>query len=107
MKATERRQAILEFLCEVRKTTMANIQFEFNISRSTARRDIFELSLSYPVIAQAGNDGGVYVSEEYFLGKMYLSREQQMLLESLKSTASNEQRAILDSIIRKFGKKTL
>ena len=107
MKATERRQAILEFLCEVRKTTMANIQFEFEISRSTARRDIFELSLSYPVIAQAGNDGGVFLSEDYFLGKMYLSKEQQMLLESLMATVTDEQRTVLDSIIRKFGKKAL
>lgn len=86
---------------------MANIQFEFEISRSTARRDIFELSLSYPVIAQAGNDGGVFLSEDYFLGKMYLSKEQQMLLESLMATVPDEQKTVLDSIIRKFGKKAL
>ena len=58
MKAIERRQAILEYLCDVRKTTLINIQQEFSISRSTAKRDVFELSLSYPINAQQGNNGG-------------------------------------------------
>ena len=106
MKATERRQALLEYLCEVRRTTITNIQEEFNVSRSTAKRDVFELSLSYPVNAQQGNNGGVYLSDDYYLGKSYLSKEQQELLESLGDKVSQADKIILDSIIKKFGKKT-
>lgn len=106
MKATERRQALLEYLCEVRRTTITNIQEEFNVSRSTAKRDVFELSLSYPVSAQPGNNGGVYLSDDYYLGKSYLSKEQQELLERLGDTVSQAERVILNSIIKKFGKKT-
>ena len=105
MKATERRQALLEYLCEVRRTTITNIQEEFNVSRSTAKRDVFELSLSYPVNAQQGNNGGVYLSDDYYLGKSYLSKEQQELLESLADKVSQADKIILDSIIKKFGKK--
>ena len=107
MKATERRQALLEYLCEVRRTTITNIQEEFNVSRSTAKRDVFELSLSYPVNAQQGNNGGVYLSDDYYLGKSYLSKEQQELLESLADKVSQADKIILDSIIKKFGKKTV
>ena len=106
MKATERRQALLEYLCEVRRTTITNIQEEFNVSRSTVKRDVFELSLSYPVNAQQGNNGGVYLSDDYYLGKSYLSKEQQKLLESLGDKVSQADKIILDSIIKKFGKKT-
>ena len=107
MKAIERRQAILEYLCDVRKTTLINIQQEFSISRSTAKRDVFELSLSYPINAQQGNNGGVSVAEDYYLGKSYLSKDQQSLLERLIEQVDAGQRIILKSIIKKFGKKTI
>ena len=107
MKAIERRQAILEYLCDVRKTTLINIQQEFSISRSTAKRDVFELSLSYPINAQQGNNGGVSVAEDYYLGKSYLSKDQQSLLERLVDQVDPDQKIILKSIIKKFGKKTI
>ena len=107
MKAIERRQAILEYLCDVRKTTLINIQQEFSISRSTAKRDVFELSLSYPINAQQGNNGGVSVAEDYYLGKSYLSKDQQSLLERLVDQVDLDQKIILKSIIKKFGKKTI
>ena len=48
MKANERRQALLEHLCEVRQSTLENLAFHFSVSQSTIRRDVLELSLSYP-----------------------------------------------------------
>ena len=47
MKANERRQALLEHLCEVRQSTLENLAFHFSVSLSTIRRDVLELSLSY------------------------------------------------------------
>ena len=61
MKANERRQALLEHLCEVRQSTLENLAFHFSVSLSTIRRDVLELSLSYPVYTVCGKyDGGVY-----------------------------------------------
>ena len=49
MKALERRQRILETLCERRYEKVENLAFEFSVNESTVRRDIQELSLSYYV----------------------------------------------------------
>lgn len=104
MRATERRQALLELLCERRHETMENLAFEFNVSRHTIMRDVLELSISYPVYTVAGrHDSGVFVSDDYYLGKQYLSEEQRNVLESLLPTVDDDQRKVLLSIVSKFG----
>ena len=105
MRANERRQALLEYLCEVRHSTTENLAFQFSVSESTIRRDILELSLSYPVYTVCGKyDGGVYIANDYYIGKQYLTEEQLEFLLSLKSQVGDDQRRILDSIVKKFGK---
>lgn len=105
MKATERRQALLELLCERRSETMENLAFEFGVSRHTIMRDVLELSISYPVYTVAGRyDSGVFVSDDYYLGKQYLSEEQRIVLESLLPTVDDDQRKVLLSIVSKFGR---
>ena len=105
MRANERRQALLEYLCEVRHSTVENLSFQFSVSESTIRRDILELSLSYPVYTVCGKyGGGVYIANDYYFGKQYLTEEQLELLIFLKSKVGDDQRRILDSIVKKFGK---
>ena len=104
MKALERRQAIIELLCERRIEKIENLAFEFSVNECTIRRDIQELSLSYPIYTKTGTYGGVYVAEDYYLGKQYLRSEEKELLETLSSSVGDDQRKILESIIRKFGK---
>lgn len=106
MRATERRQALLELLCERRHDTMENLAFEFGVSRHTIMRDVLELSISYPVYTVAGRrDSGVYVADDYYLGKQYLSSEQQLLLETLLAKCNPSEQKTMQSIIKKFGKK--
>lgn len=105
MKAIERRQALLELLCERRYEKMANLAFEFGVSRQTIQNDVLELSLSYPIYAVAGNNGGVFVSEGYYIGKQYLSENQQLLLESLMTKCDDNDKKIIRSILKKFGKQ--
>lgn len=106
MKALERRQALLELLCERRYEKMANLAFEFGVSRQTIQNDVLELSLSYPIYTSVGNNGGVYVQEDYYLGKTYLSYVQEELLKRLYSTCNDADKKTLQSIIKKFGKQT-
>lgn len=106
MKATERGQAILEALCERRQDKLDNLAFEFNVSKSTMRNDILELSLTYPIYTVAGKYySGVFIADDYYLGKQYLSPEQQSLLEQLSTNCDKNQQDILAGIIKKFGKK--
>ena len=106
MSSTARRQAILELLCERRQEKLETLAFEFNVSRSTIYRDVLELSLSYPIYTIAGShDGGVFVADDYYLGKQYLSTEQQALLESLLTKCNADEKKTMQSILKRFGKK--
>ena len=104
MKALERRQAIIELLCERRTEKIENLAFEFSVNECTIRRDIQELSLSYPIYTKTGTYGGVYVAEDYYLGKQYLRSEEKELLEQLSLSLGDDQKNTLQSIIRRFGR---
>ena len=105
MRALERRQAILEAVCDRRYEKVDNLAFEFGVHRNTILNDVLELSLTYPIYTKTGrHEGGVYVAEDYHLGKRYLSPEQQELLETLSLSIGDDQRKVMESIIRKFGR---
>lgn len=105
MKALERRQALLELLCERRYDTFENLAFEFSVSKMTIYRDVFELSLSYPIYTKSGrHDGGVYVADGYYLGRQYLKTEEKQLLENLTLAVGDDQRKILESILKRFSR---
>lgn len=59
----ERRQKLLEVLCLRRHDTCVNLSHEFGVSVETIRRDIRELTCSYPVETVSGGHGGVRVAE--------------------------------------------
>ena len=90
MNANERRRQILEVLCERRFDTISNLMFEFSVSRATIKRDIQELTLSYPIYTTLGNGGGVHVVDGYRIGKQYLTKEQKDLLEKIATSKTGE-----------------
>ncbi len=99
---TERRQEMLEFLCQVRHTNLAIIMERFGISRATAIRDIQLLSCSYPIDTQQGGGGGIYIADGFRLGMKYLTDDQSDLLEKLSDTLSGEELATMQSILKTF-----
>ncbi|MBE7707062.1 MAG: HTH domain-containing protein [Cyanobacteria bacterium SIG30] len=108
MKASERRQEIFEILCDQRHATMDDLANQFNVSRRTIITDIRELSLIYPIYTVCGKyDGGVYLSDNFKLGKKdYLTPEQEEVLNQLSSLSTFEQREVLQSILKKFGRRS-
>ena len=106
MRAIERRQRLIELLCLRRFDKIENLAFEFSVNECTIRRDIQELSLIYPVYTKTGINGGVYIADDYYIGKQYLTAEQMNLLESYALNAQEGEKKILLSIIRSFGRKT-
>lgn len=101
---TERRQAILQCLCRRRHETMANLMIEFRASRSTIRRDIEVLSISYPLITLKGTGGGVRVMDGYSLGMKYMTEEQSELLKKLAANLSGEEKLVMNSILNTFSR---
>ena len=105
MTALERRQAILEVLCERRHEKVANMAFEFNVTTRTIKNDILELSLSYPIYTSTGRyRSGVYIAEDYYFGKQYLSDVQLQTIISLLDKVDDDRREVLESIIKDFGR---
>lgn len=104
LMTSERRISILEYICEHRHVTIMNLMDEFNVSRSTIKRDVELLCLTYPIYTIQGTGGGVFAVEGYYVGRKYLSVKQKDLLDRLSTTLTGEDIAIMGSILIKFTK---
>ena len=100
--ALERRQEILEVLCERRRESVENLATEFGVNERTIRRDIEYMTLSYPIYTVPGKGGGVYVGEGYRLSKKYLTDKQAELLEELSKGLTGNELAVMQSILKTF-----
>ena len=99
---TERRQQMLEYLCEVRSTTRSKLMQEFSVSKNTVDRDLQILMCSYPIEMSRGTGGGVRIAEGYSLGLKYMSPVQIDLLKRLSEMVAGEELVILQGIIKKY-----
>lgn len=103
MKNTsERRQSLLESLCERRRDKVVCLAQEFGVCERTLRNDLMILSCSYPVYTRQGRDGGVFVAEGFELGRSYLTLKQAKLLRRLAIGLKGEDKETMDSIFTKF-----
>lgn len=68
MKKVERINTIMRYINNRAHFTISEIMQEFNISRSTAVRDIREIeAMGMPLIAEVGRDGGYFVMQNSVL----------------------------------------
>ena len=102
--ALERRQEIIEILCQKRTVKANYLATYFDVSVRTIIRDIEILTLSYPITTKTGKyESGIYLADGYYIGKQYLTDEQEKLLKELTGTVNESQAKILQQIISKFG----
>lgn len=102
--ANERRQEIIEILSDRRFEKIENLMSEFDVSRSTIKRDIEVLSLSYPIYSVSGNGGGICVADGWYSNRRYLKPAQEELLNRLKSGLQPEDMQVMESILAAFAK---
>lgn len=68
MKKVERINIIMRYVNNRAHFTISEIMREFNISRSTAIRDVREIeAMGMPLVAEVGRDGGYFVMNNSFL----------------------------------------
>lgn len=103
MTASERRNAILEDLCARRFERINNLAFQYGVTERTIRNDIMILSLEYPIYTAQGNGGGIYVDKNFRLGRVYLKKEQQELLERLLPGLDGKDAEVMKAILKTFG----
>lgn len=104
---TERRLAIIKYICRMRKTTMQEMSEKFGVSVRTIRRDIDELSgeMGIPIYTQAGKyGGGVYIDKDYTMDRMYMTENELELLIKVRDMVtdriSQNECALFDFIIK-------
>ena len=103
MDAVERRQQILELLCQRRKDTMQNLAAELGVSERTIRRDVEILTRSYPLETVCGRyGGGVRVADWYHLDRQRMPPKQTALLRRLAADLRGEDLEVMEQILLKF-----
>ena len=100
MDAVERRQQILELLCQRRKDTMQNLAAELGVSERPTRRDVEILTRSYPLETVCGRyGGGVRVADWYHLDRQRMSPRQTALLRRLAADLRGEDLEVMEQIL--------
>lgn len=99
---TERRQLMIEYICQVRYTTRPILMREFNVSKNTVDRDLEILMCSYPIETSKGKGGGVRIADDYRFGRNYLNKKQVDLLERLSQNLNGEDLLIIKQILLTF-----
>ena len=104
MTAFERRLALIEVLTQRRFDTIDNLASEFNVSRSTIKRDLIYINELCPHRTIQGNGGGVRVLDKKYSSHSYLYPEQEEFLNRLKSKLPAEDKKMMESILVRFAK---
>ncbi len=92
MGTAERRYEIMRILCRRRYETVANLAREFGVSQRTILRDIEVLSVSEPIYTQCGRyGGGVYVTNNYQMDRMYMTKKELGVLHKLSTSAAKQE----------------
>ena len=116
MGTAERRAEIMRILCRRRHETISKLAEEFGVSTRTIQRDVEVLSITEPIYTQCGRyDGGVYVTENYDMNRMYMTGPELSVLHKLVSFAetrstcdlNHDELSILKNIIALYTKPNI
>lgn len=98
----ERRMEILYILMNRRLISCVELARRFNVCKDTIRRDISELSRVAPIASKIGRHGGVYIIDESKREKVYLTREEEHVIEKLMSVVEGKDKELLQIVLYKF-----
>lgn len=103
MSANERRAEIIRIMVARRQESMQVLARELGVSDRTIRNDILVLTTEYPLETVRGNGGGVRIADWYHPHKNILTTEQMTVLQQLMSVADDNQKRVLDQMLREYG----
>ena len=103
VRINDRQQQIIDLLCQRRSDTVQNLATELGFSERTIRRDIEELTLTYPLETVRGRyGGGVRIADWYFQDRPKLSPKQAALLKRLAVGLHGEDLDEMNLILARF-----
>ena len=103
VRNNNRHQQIINLLCQRRSDTVQNLAAELGVCERTIRRDIEELTLTYPLETVRGRyGGGVRMADWYFQDRPKLSPKQTALLKRLAVGLHGEDLDEMTQILARF-----
>ena len=103
VRNNNRHQQIINLLCQRRSDTVQNLAAELGVCERTIRRDIEELTLTYPLETVRGRyGGGVRMADWYFQDRPKLSPKQTALLKRLAVGLHGEDLDEMNQILARF-----
>lgn len=103
MRINDRQQRLISLLCQRRSDTIQNLAAEFGVCERTIRRDIEELTLTYPIETVRGRyGGGVKMADWYFQDRPKLTPKQTALLKRLAVGLHGEDLNEINQILTHF-----
>lgn len=103
MSANERRAEIIRIMVARRQESMQVLARELGVSDRTIRNDILVLTAEYPLETVRGNGGGVRIADWYHPHKNIFTMEQMAVLEQLMGQADDNQKKVLNQMLREYG----
>ena len=94
----DRQQQLISLLCQRRSDSIQNLAMELGVCERTIRRDIEELTLTYPI--ETG--GGVRRADWYFQDRPKLTPKQTALLKRLAIGLHGEDLDEMNRILTHF-----
>lgn len=101
--AFQRRREIERMLLAGRKLTVPEMMKRFGVGRDAIRRDFDIINEELPLIVKQGYKGGYLLMNGPGRYQNILSGEQLKCLEEVVLICSEEQKEIIQSMIREFG----
>ena len=99
----DRQQQLISLLCQRRSDSIQNLAMELGVCERTIRRDIEELTLTYPIETVRGRyGGGVMMPDWYFQDRPKLTPKQTALLKRLAIGLHGEDLDEMNRILTHF-----
>ena len=98
----ERRMEILYILMNQKIVSCLELARRFSVSSNTIGSDITELSRIAPIASKMGRYGGVYIIDEYKREKVYLTRDEESVIEKIIPTLKGKDKELLHMVLYKF-----
>ena len=99
----DRQQQLISLLCQRRSDSIQNLAMELGVCERTIRRDIEELTLTYPIeTVRRRYGGGVRMAEWYFQVRPKLTPKQTALLKRLAIGLHGEDLDEMNRILTHF-----
>ena len=98
----DRRMEMLSILMNHKLISRLELARRFSVSDVTIGEDIIALSRFAPIASKMGRYGGVYIIDEYKREKVYLSADEEILIEKLMQNLSGKDKQLLQMVLYKF-----